>query len=238
MIQQAMTIGYILALFVLTCGGHLQVASLVGNSYYNQDTIREIIVHQEILMSHYAPRIPPDLKHDLPVPDMIARQGYPAETHLVITDDCYHLQMHRIPYGKGQNETEKQGKRPAVYLQHGLLCSSADWVMGIPQKSLGFILADSGFDVWMGNYRGNTYSRAHCSLNPNDKEFWHFSWDEMGRYDIPAMIDKIIEKTGEEKIFYIGHSMGTTGFMAMANDRPQYQKHIHLATFLAPVAFL
>ena len=67
MIQQAMTIGYILALFVLTCGGHLQVASLVGNSYYNQDTIREIIVHQEILMSHYAPRIPPDLKHDLPV---------------------------------------------------------------------------------------------------------------------------------------------------------------------------
>ena len=68
MIQQAMTIGYILALFVLTCGGHLQVASLVGNSYYNQDTIREIIVHQEILMSHYyAPRIRSDLKHDLPV---------------------------------------------------------------------------------------------------------------------------------------------------------------------------
>ena len=64
------------------------------------------------------------------------------------------------------------------------------------------------------------------------------SWDEMGKYDIPAMIDKIIEKTGEEKIFYIGHSMGTTGFMAMANDRPQYQKHIHLATFLAPVAFV
>ena len=48
--------------------------------------------------------------------------------------------MHRIPYGKGQNETEKRGKRPAVYLQHGLLCSSADWVMGIPQKSLGMIL--------------------------------------------------------------------------------------------------
>ena len=51
--------------------------------------------------------------------------------------NSYHLQMHRIPYGKGQNETEKRGKRPAVYLQHGLLCSSADCVMGIPQKSLG-----------------------------------------------------------------------------------------------------
>ena len=60
----------------------------------------------------------------------------------------------------------------------------------------------------------------------------------MGKYDIPAMIDKILQKTGQDKIFYIGHSMGTTGFMAMANDRPQYQEHIHMATFLAPVAFV
>ena len=68
---------------------------------------------------------------------MIAREGYPVETHLVITEDCYHLQMHRIPYGKGQNSSENGEKRPVVYLQHGLLCSSADWVMGSPLKSLG-----------------------------------------------------------------------------------------------------
>ena len=102
---------------------------------------------------------------------MIAREGYPVETHLIITEDGYHLQMHRIPYGKGQNGT---GMRPVVYLQHGLLCSSADWVMGIPEKSLGYILADAGFDVWLGNFRGNTYSRAHCSLLPSQKDFWHF----------------------------------------------------------------
>ena len=96
----------------------------------------------------------PNLRHDLPVPDMIEREGkiktinsavvsnskdilfegYPVETHLVVTEDCYHLEMHRIPYGKSNKTT---GKRPAVYLQHGLFCSSADWVMGIPEKSLG-----------------------------------------------------------------------------------------------------
>ena len=107
---------------------------------------------------------------------MIAREGYPVETHLIITEDCYHLQMHLIPYGKdipgnGQNTTEK---RPVVYLQHGFLCSSADWVMGIPEKSLGYILADAGFDVWLGNFRGNTYSKGHCSLLPSQKDFWHF----------------------------------------------------------------
>ena len=32
--------------------------------------------------------------------------------------------------------------------------------------------------------------------------------------------------------------MGTTGFMVMANERPEYQDKIYLASFLAPVAFV
>ena len=39
-------------------------------------------------------------------------------------------------------------------------------------------------------------------------------------YDIPAMIDLILKETGHEKIHYVGHSMGTTGFMAMHHYRP------------------
>ena len=41
----------------------------------------------------------------------------------------------------------------------------------------------------------------------------NFSWDEMGTFDLPAMIGKVLEVTGQEKIFYIGHSMGTTGYL-------------------------
>ena len=51
-------------------------------------------------------------------------------------------------------------------------------------------------------------------------KFWEFSWDEMARYDIPATIDKILEVTGKKSLFYIGHSMGTTTFMAMHHYRP------------------
>ena len=40
---------------------------------------------------------------------MIEMEGYPAETHTVITDDCYILEMHRIPNGKG-------GKNKARYI--------------------------------------------------------------------------------------------------------------------------
>ena len=42
----------------------------------------------------------------------------------------------------------------------------------------GFVLADAGYDVWMGNYRGNIYSRDHVRLNPNslvDSKFWIYS---------------------------------------------------------------
>ena len=67
---------------------------------------------------------------------MIAKEGYPCETHTVITEDCYILEMHRIPYGK-QSPPEAGVTKPVVYLQHGLLASSADWVMGIPEKYLG-----------------------------------------------------------------------------------------------------
>jgi len=213
---------------------HPRILTHIGST--QDQLIRDAIFHYEEDMRH-AERISPMPKHDLPVPVMIAREGYPVETYTIQTEDCYILEMHRIPHGKSSNTTSTTA-RPVVYLQHGLLCSSADWVMGDAENSLGFILADAGYDVWLGNYRGNTYARGHCHLNPKSQEFWKFSWDEMGKFDIPAMIDKILKVTGQEKIFYIGHSMGTTGFMVMANERPEYQEHIHLASFLAPVAYV
>jgi lysosomal acid lipase/cholesteryl ester hydrolase len=62
---------------------------------------------------------------------MIRAEGYPAETHYVVTDDGYILTLHRIPHGK--DNAGETGK-PVVFLQHGLLCSSADWVMATPSK--------------------------------------------------------------------------------------------------------
>ena len=136
----------------------------------------------------------------------------------------------------------------------------------VPSHLTAYIMADSGYDVWLGNARGNAYSRNHTTLNPDGKDgkFWDFrcvcvcvcvtrvatfllplllihqplwgvwkfsltdvsyiihrnnlcysslqcflcSWDEMGQYDVPAMIDYMLNKTSHTKLYYIGHSMG------------------------------
>ena len=43
--------------------------------------------------------------------------------------------------------------RPPVLLLHGVLDSSAAWVLNRPEQSLGFILADADYDVWLGGCR-------------------------------------------------------------------------------------
>ena len=61
---------------------------------------------------------------------MITKAGYPSETHMVKTEDGYLLTMHRIPGLAGS---------PTVFLQHGILASSADWVIPGRIKGLGNI---------------------------------------------------------------------------------------------------
>nr|CAD7434529.1 unnamed protein product [Timema monikensis] len=115
--------------------------------------------------------------------------------------------------------------------------SSLDYVH--PEEGYtGYILADAGFDVWLGNYRGNSYSNQHISLDTDSADYWDFSWHENGFYDLPAMIDHIRSQTGQDKIYYIGHSMGTTGFYVMGSMRPEYNDKIRAMFSLAPIAYM
>ena len=62
-----------------------------------------------------------------------------------------------------------------------------------------------------------------------------FSLDEMAKYDLPAMINYILNVTSEAQLFYVGHSQGTTiAFAAFSQDQ-ELGKKVKTFFALAPV---
>lgn len=141
---------------------------------------------------------------------------------------------------KNKVEYKNIGKGRVILMQHGLIDSADSWVINHDYCSPAFFLSRMGFDVWLGNNRGNKYSKLHKAKN-DDSKYWDFSFQEMGRYDIPAMIKKITYATGCERLSYIGHSQGTSQMFAALTD-PLTAEYVNskldLFIALAPIVFL
>nr|CAD7203434.1 unnamed protein product [Timema douglasi] len=103
---------------------------------------------------------------------------------------------------------------------------------------LGYSLYDAGYDVWLGNSRGNYYSRKHVNMTKSDPKFWDFSWHDMGVHDIPAVIDYILDHTGHKDLFFIGHSMGCAMFFVGMAAKPRYNDKIRVMFGLGPASYM
>ena len=69
------------------------------------------------------------------------------------------------------------------------------------------------FDVWLANARGNRYSlEGQVIPTKSPKDFWYFSFEEQGCYDVPNVIDYILERSSYRDLTYIGHSQGSLQF--------------------------
>lgn len=157
---------------------------------------------------------------------LIAKYGYKPERHTVITKDGYLVNSYRIP-----------NRGPPVLLVHGIGDSSDSWLVLGPSKSIAFQLSDLGYDVWIFNARGNKYSKGHIK-NLSEKEYWDFSYEEMGTQDLPAVIDYILKATSQPTLSYVGFSQGTAIFFVMCSMKPEYNAKIEHAILLAPIAWI
>jgi pimeloyl-ACP methyl ester carboxylesterase len=157
--------------------------------------------------------------------------GFECEKYEFDTDDGYILTVHRIlPKNKFHIQPHP------VLMVHGILGSSGDFVMsGI--DSPGLFLANNGFDTWIGNVRGNRFSIKHKNMTSMNPNYWNFTFHEIGLFDVPAMIDNILEVTNSEKLIYISHSQGGASALVMLSIFPEYNQKISQLHLIAPSAY-
>ncbi|CBI22523.3 hypothetical protein VitviT2T_003582 [Vitis vinifera] len=178
-----------------------------------------------------------NVSRPLPVQSLCAQliqpSGYPCSEHAVQTKDGYLLALQRV-----SSPTVNLGSQPGppVLLLHGLFMAGDAWFLDNTEQSLGFILADHGFDVWVGNVRGTRWSHGHVTLSEKNKEFWDWSWQELALYDLAEMIHYIYTMTNT-KTFVVGHSQGTIMALA-AFTQPEIVEMVEAAALLCPISYL
>ncbi|KAF2892044.1 hypothetical protein ILUMI_14129, partial [Ignelater luminosus] len=101
-----------------------------------------------------------------------------------------------------------------------------------------FILANKGYDVWLGNFRTTTYSNNHTHLSTSDTKFWNFSFHEFGIYDVAAEVDYVCQFR-KQKIIYIGFSIGTTAATIYSSIYPDIaESNVEIFIQIAPMIII
>ena len=151
--------------------------------------------------------------------DLMTKFSYNNWTaYEVETSDGYLLTTFNIP---ANPDVPSKG---SILIQHGYMQDGTSWIENFgDEKSFHLLLADEGYNVWIGNNRGTEYSQRHTDYDATTSgAYWDFTWADM-QYDVKANIQAIKDETLEDKIIYLGYSQGTIQMhYALAHDDEQW----------------
>lgn len=131
----------------------------------------------------------------------------------VTTSDGYVLNLQRVV--RSSDSDEERASKVPILLVHGLMQSSASFMTsGI--KSLGYLLLENEYDVWLGNNRCGFHPQ-HTEFSSGDPEMWTWDIREMATKDLPCMVDHVLRFSCYKKLALCCHSQGTTqSFIALS----------------------
>lgn len=170
------------------------------------------------------------------ISEMAEAQGYLIREHVVATKDNYLLVVHKLEKPVSEAEPIDEDNKKVAYFHHGLLTNSELFILGAQKKcSLPFLLVDLGYEVWLGNNRGNKYSRKHLQYSVSDDKFWDFSLDEFALYDVPDTISYVLSHyKPDTKLTYVGFSQGCSQLFASLSLKPELNQKLNLFVALSP----
>lgn len=215
--------------------------------------------------------------------EIIKRSGYSYENYNVVSDDGYSTQLIRIV---NPLVNRKDLKQPPVMLMHGgildptiFISSSAiehhpekyprslkeDGPITSWNRSIGFFLANHGYDVWLVTSRGSinkpksvgqlitrgesvkTILMGHNKLKNmtfgqdlleliNAPKYWAYSFDEIIQHEVPNQIKKVLKVTKSKGVTIFAYSFSTMIMLPFLATRPDIaHMNVHNLIVMAPI---
>ena len=113
------------------------------------------------------------------------------------------------------NASKRDADKGWVFFQHGASMSGTSWLYlnsGMSTDTIGtspFIsFADLGYDVYIGNNRGQEVSFVHSEYAYTSENFWEFTIEGYAE-DVLANMKAAYTSSGNTKGHYYGYSLGT-----------------------------
>ncbi len=120
----------------------------------------------------------------------------------------------RWDLGIGRRRPRGRSRRPPVVLCHGVSTNRGSLDFGIERYSLAGYLSREGFDCFSLELRGHGTSR------PLPTAPRRASFDTYLAQDVPASLDRVREATGDERVLWVGHSLGALLGLASCGAYP------------------
>ena len=108
------------------------------------------------------------------------------------------------------------GDGPPVLIVHGISSNHRCWDLS-PERSVATALVAAGFDPWLLDLRGHGDALTDAQ---GRRQWGGWTMDDYGQHDVPAAVAYVLAQTGEDKIGYVGHSLG--GMIGAVVDEAQH----------------
>merc|ERR1711879_347089 len=97
------------------------------------------------------------------------------------------------------------------------------------------MLVDAGFDVWLGNARGNVFSMTNTNMSIDTEEFWNaVDTDNMAQIDVPSILSFVRGASNVSKVHWVGHSQGGGILVFALAQMPWLKDQLASSVLLAP----